>query len=381
MSKYTKEEQTEIVRWAMTLEAAIESEEEELDDLESECFDDMPDAPIRRIVNQTIPLIAPNYPAPPKTNYSFSTYLEEECKSHPSILTKIFSNHPFKRALVATLAGYALCGIFVMFVSISAFFGVLAGLFGFVSSWAFPVAIFYAFSKYSNYSKKCNELNQALANTPEYLQSRADAERKAAEQQAALKEEKRVQQEKYDLEYAKEKEHYDSVTVPKYKKELAEWETKQNKKIGVISEDLKENKEALQNLYAQTGLIAKTNRTLRKLVWIYEDMSTSEHDIERATDLLNANMQLAATQGVTSSIANMDRNMRFGFNQVYNAIERGNDLLDESCDILAGIDSNLSKVRKDMKHFNSAAVVQRHMTNKHIKNANKQFADFSKKFD
>ena len=376
MSKYTKEEQTEIVRLAMNLEAAIQSERAELSRLRSEHFHKAPTAPVKKTINQSVPLISPNYPLPPKTDYSFTAFLKDYYKSNPTIINKLFSKllseHPFMRILITYGIGSALIPIAT--ISESMFLIAIAGL---VCSLPMFMVI-YCIKQYFAYASKCKELNQALANSPEYLHLRADAERNAAEKQAALKEEKRIQQEQLDLEYAKEKEHYDNVIIPAYKKELAEWTTTHEMMIRVVSDDLNANLEALENLYEQTGLISKTNRILSNLIWLYEDMSTSEHDIERATDLLNVNINQKQSAKISAAITSMNMNMRVGFSKVYSAIEQGNYISAENNDILIGLDSDLRRVRRDMRNFNSAAVVQRHMTNKHLKKMNKQFEKFSR---
>ena len=75
MSKSTKEEQTEIVRWALNFMVAIESEQKELDRLKKEKYPSPPSAPRRKVINQKVDPVKPDYSALPKINYSFSNYL------------------------------------------------------------------------------------------------------------------------------------------------------------------------------------------------------------------------------------------------------------------------------------------------------------------
>ncbi|MBR7071488.1 MAG: hypothetical protein IKI29_04940, partial [Clostridia bacterium] len=187
MSKFTKEEQTEIVRWALNLEAAIESEQTELSRLRNERFRSCPSAPERKIINQTVQHVKPKYPEAPKTNYSFTQYLEEDLKGNKSIFSKIYSSHPFVRGIILQVICCVLLGVFVALGNLgNGALGVIMKIFyipaivcGAGSGLMFPGAIVYWFMKKSDYKKKRSELNAALAKQPEYVNARIAAERKA----------------------------------------------------------------------------------------------------------------------------------------------------------------------------------------------------------
>ena len=382
MSKFTKEEQTEIVRWALNLEAAIESEQTELSRLRNEKFRSCPSAPERKIINQTVQPVKPKYPDAPKTDYSFTQYLEEDLKGNKSIFSKIYSSHPFVRGIILQVICGVLLGVFVALGNlgngalgvIMKIFYILAIVCGAGSGLMFPGAIVYWFMKKSDYKKKKSELNAALAKQPEYVNARIAAERKAKEQEVAMAAELKEKQESLDRAYKEAKENYDMVVVPQYNQELEQWTSVHELKIKVISDDLKSNQNALEELYQTTALISKNNRSLPKLIWLYDDMSTSEHDIERATDLLNNERQIAATTATTSAIKSMHADMQAGFNSVYSAIEEGNYVTSDMA-------SELAKTRRDIDRGIAISGVQRHNTNRHLKSTNKMFEELSKKFD
>ncbi len=324
MSKFTKDEQTEIVRWAMKLEAAVQAEETEIRRLESSSFPKTrPVEPSR----EATPEVQPVYPVIPKPQYPFGTFLKGSRWFWPLIG---LAGAGFLLSLISTFTN------FVLYV-----LGTLLSL-GAVAVLVYSLV---------QWKKAFNQKWTDLQNEPENVKAREEAEAKAREEYIEL--DARIQS---DYETAKRKYEED---LPEWQKEKALWDNKNSKKIAVLKTDLKENQTALSNLYSETGIISKNNRDLEKLVWLYEDMSTSEHDIERATDLLNANLQLLATKNTTSSIQALNADVRTGFLAVYDAIEEGNAKQDEMIDILR-------RTRRDMNLGNLGAMIQRNKTNKKL---------------
>lgn len=204
-------------------------------------------------------------------------------------------------------------------------------------------------------------MNNELANSKEYLQAVENAEKIAQKKQKELEEKIRLEQEKIDKEYATQKQQYESVILPQYNDALNLWNTNQERKIAIIEEEIRLNKEALDELYANTKIVSLTYRALWILSWLYNDMSTSDHDIRYATELLDRDRQRLATQEagniVRKSVGQVEQTMKVGFNAVYNAIEDGNELQLDTI-------NNLSKMRRNMNTGNVIGTVQRHNTNK-----------------
>lgn len=370
MSRFTKDEQTEIVRWAMNLEATIQSEKSELSRLMKEKFKPAPSAPERKTVNMNIKPVAPDYSSLPKINYTFTNYLEDEIKTNPTFINKMFSSHPFKRG--AILFGVLLILTFVI-SSITSLFSI-GMLFGVLAFFTLPATGVYWLIKQTPYSNKKRELEAQLKQTPEYINAKKQADMLAQQQQEKMERDLQAKQAAFDAEYKKAKDHYDMVVIPQYNDELEKWNTAHDLKIRVVTDDLNTNTRILTELYDETSLISKNNRTLQKLTWLYEDMSTSEHDIERATDLLNANQQLAATRNITSSINNMHNDVMSGMYAIYSEIEAGNDSMDAMLD-------ELGKMRRDINIGTGVRTIQQHRTNKQLKNFSKEFEDLRKKFN
>lgn len=317
MGKFTQEQETQIVKDAMNLTATIEYEQDELNKFKAQRFRQLPQAPVRQVLAPLQP-VKVEYPQKPKAKLSYTDYIKEDL-------------------------GKMNKGLIVL--------GVLSG---------FGMGLYIIYS-FISYPKKIQEINEELAKEPEYLQAVEKAEKIAAEKQKQAEENARIKQAKLDEQYKENKMKYENEIVPKYNEELDLWSKIQKRKIAIIEEEIKLNQETLANLYDQSKIISSSYRQLAFLCWLYEDMSTSDHDIRYATELLDRDRQRIATQeaGVKAqaSISHMEQTMKQGFNAVYNAIEDGNDLQAETIDIL-------SKTRRDMKTGNFIGTVQRHNTNK-----------------
>ena len=327
MSKFTQNEETEIVKSARDITATIEYEEREVKRLKSESFSEPPEPPVRKILEKA-KKVEPEYPEKPKTTYKYSEYFKEKVMKY-SLPARIL------RGIVLVLLALSGIGYLIILV-----------LFGF---------------SYKNYIQKKKEMNNQLANSKEYLQAVENAEKTAQKKQKELEEKIRLEQEKIDKEYATQKQQYESVILPQYNDALNLWNANQERKIAIIEEEIRLNKEALDELYANTKIVSLTYRALWILSWLYNDMSTSDHDIRNATELLDRDRQRLATQEagniVRKSVGQVEQTMKVGFNAVYNAIEDGNELQLDTI-------NNLSKMRRNMNTGNVIGTVQRHNTNK-----------------
>lgn len=327
MSKFTQNEETEIVKSARDITATIEYEEREVKRLKSESFSEPPEPPVRKILEKA-KKVEPEYPQKPKTTYKYSEYFKEKVMKY-SLPARIL------RGIVLVLLALSGIGYLIILV-----------LFGF---------------SYKNYIQKKKEMNNQLANSKEYLQAVENAEKTAQKKQKELEEKIRLEQEKMDKEYATQKQQYESVILPQYNDALNLWNANQERKIAIIEEEIRLNKEALDELYANTKIVSLTYRALWILSWLYNDMSTSDHDIRYATELLDRDRQRLATQEagniVRKSVGQVEQTMKVGFNAVYNAIEDGNELQLDTI-------NNLSKMRRNMNTGNVIGTVQRHNTNK-----------------
>lgn len=218
MSKFTQNEETEIVKSARDITATIEYEEREVKRLKSESFSEPPEPPVRKILEKA-KKVEPEYPEKPQTALKYSEY--------------------FKESIEEKLAKFSLpIKILLGIVSIPL---ISTGI-------IFLILVIIVAVSYKDYIIKKKELNNQLANSKEYLQAVANAEKKAQDKQNELEEKIRLEQEKIDKEYATQKQQYESVTLPKYNEDLNLWSVNQERKIAIIEEEIRLNKEALDEL-------------------------------------------------------------------------------------------------------------------------------------
>lgn len=336
-TKYTQQQETEIVRDAMKLMVAIKNEEEELIHLRNERFRPCPPPPKEKLLSGP-DKITVDYPPKPQTSYSFNDY---------------FYKSAFKDQKLKIIIGVA---IIVFLIVISIILGVNESLFSTTMAAltvmvAIGMIIAFLVSCSVKYRRRRNAMNAELEKDEDYQKARKAAENFAAAKQLEADRAYENAKAKAKTEFDHAMTVYNTQTVPAYEKAYADWRDLQDKKIRALDVDLKENTELLNCLYNTTRIISSTYRTIPILAWLYEDMSTSDHDIRYATELLDRNRQLVATMNVNQSINNMHADMQTGFRAVYESIEEGNALQEETNEIL-------DKMMLDMKLGNIVMTLQ-----------------------
>ncbi len=178
--------------------------------------------------------------------------------------------------------------------------------------------------------------------------------------------------------------------IASWNKDLVSWMQIKQAKIAFVQNDLKENLDALDVLFATTKLIPNAYRSLDKLMWLHKDMSTSEHDIERAIDLYNHKETSDLLRNMKTDIEEVKGVLALGFTAVYSAIQENNAIQEEILsnqqiqqDMMQSILSNqsavlsqqsemitsLGKIRKSTKignFLNVGSLIQNHNRNKMI---------------
>lgn len=374
MSKYSHEEQANIVGMAAELEAAIIFENAEIPRLEAERFRSQPAAPqLASVPEPSVP--EPKYikHVPPKPQAkSFPNWLSEKTKKPNALIWLIAMMAqaviivPFCLSAASALSGrkpnvaaYIIFGIIAL---------VSAGIAGFT------------LYKFINYKKAHNKYFADVKNSEEYknecIAAAQATEQKNQEIKANYEAQLKTAQSEYEAKVKSTKEEYDAalanyndVVIPTYKNELAVWQGKKEEMIALVKKDLAENTEALEELYSSTKLIPSSYRDVERLTWIYEDMSTSEHDIERAIDLLNNKEIKDELVNIQVHVDDMRRDMRDGFMGVYSAIQEGNAIQSDMLD-------NLDKIRSSARTGNFLSVgglIQNHKRNKTLSELNSKF--------
>lgn len=331
MSNFTREEQTNIVKRALELENLVLDSQTELEQLESECFEDEPLPPEEMEAS-------PDYSSLPTANLEFNDYLKEDVAKNRNAMNIIFADHPFIRALIICFGLAVLAAIF-------SGLWMLATLIGLMIIVPVPVAAWYWFNKRKEYSARLDELNAQLPSTPEYIAAKAEIDEEVV----------RVQRE-LDEQYAKEKEEYDNVILPRYKKALATWTTEHNDKINGASARLENAINEQKTLYENTKIIPMQYRDIDALTYIYELMSTSEYTVKEAVDMYDKAIQRAQEYARTQELGRQNA-----------LLEEQNMLAEEQNELLGEQNQIAQKARREAALRGAVGMVQQRNTNKYLK--------------
>lgn len=331
MSNFTREEQTNIVKRALELENLILDSQTELEQLESECFEDEPLPPEEMEAS-------PDYSSLPTANLEFKDYLKEDVAKNRNAMNIIFADHPFICALIICFGLGVLAAIF-------SGLWMLATLIGLLIIVPVPVAAWYWFNKRKGYSARLDELNAQLPSTPEYIAAKAEIDEEVV----------RVQKE-LDEQYAKEKAEYDNVILPRYKKALATWTTEHNDKLNRTSERLENAINEQKTLYENTRIIPMQYRDIDALTYIYELMSTSEYTVKEAVDMYDKAIQREQEYARTQELGRQNA-----------LLEEQNMLAEEQNELLGEQNQIAQKARREAALRGVVGMVQQRNTNKYLK--------------
>lgn len=188
------------------------------------------------------------------------------------------------------------------------------------------------------YRKNKKAAIEKVVNSEEYKQ-----------QYAIAKAESDKLQQNYDAEYAAAKNEFDTVTIPEFQQEYAEWEKEKDKRINQLNQELIKVQNDLTDLYSQTRIVPVQYRSIYALQYIYNMISTSDYDVHQAIDSFDKSEQ-----------RRLDT-LRLQEQRHANALAtEHNDLLDEQNYIA-------EKARRDANMAYVVSAVQRHNTNKSLK--------------
>ncbi|MCR5328213.1 MAG: hypothetical protein K6E12_05145 [Saccharofermentans sp.] len=361
MSKFSREEQANIVGMAAELEAAIIIENEELSRLKAQRFKRQPDAP--KIGSVPEPKYVKHIPPKPKAK-SFPDWLSEKAKIPKALVWLIVMMAQFAVLLAFWLS---IVTTFQEYKAVNIVVNIVFGIFALISAGIAAFALFTFLTQ----KKKYNIYYSDVKNSEEYKNECIAASQATEQKNQEIKANYEAQCQAVQKEYDDAMDNYNNVVVPNYKNELAVWQGKQDEMIAFVQKDLSENTEALDTLYTTTQLIPSSYRNIERLAWIYEDMSTSEHDIERAIDLLNNKEIKEELVNIQVHVDDMRRDLRDGFVGIYSAIQEGNDI---QSDML----SNLDGIRRSARTGNFLNVVglfQNHKRNKTLSSINSKIKE------
>lgn len=195
---------------------------------------------------------------------------------------------------------------------------------------------------YAYHKQKKGDIER-IRNSEEYKAQCAEADRKFDQ----------IQAEK-DKEYEEEKKQYDSVILPEYNKKLEQWTISKEEKISNVQQELNELSKTLSDIYESTKIVPIKYRTIDALQHVYDIISTSNYDITYALDDYNKEQQRLLEE----------QRLRLEEERLYEQ-QLANDLADEGNQIA-------NKARKQANLGSIVGAVQRHNTNKTLKDWGKK---------
>ncbi len=189
-----------------------------------------------------------------------------------------------------------------------------------------------------------------IANSSKYKAQCAEIDRQAEYQQRIA-----------DEKYFREKKEYDEVVIPQYEAALKEWRETQNKKIADADTQLEQLEGELSAHYESTKVVPVQYRTIAALKYIYSMISTSDYDVKEAIDLYDRKVQRELDE------AKLREQRRA------NALaDEQSALIDEQNALLDQQNSIADRARHEARQAAAVAAVQRHNTNKLLKERNQK---------
>lgn len=191
---------------------------------------------------------------------------------------------------------------------------------------------------YAYHKQKKDEIER-IRNSEEYKAQCAEADRKFDQMQAEK-----------DKEYETAKKQYDTVILPQYQKELEQWTLEKEEKISNAEQKLEEFNKTLADIYDTTKIVPIKYRTIDALQHVYDIISTSNFDVTYALEDYNKEQQRLLDE----------EKIRLEEARLYEQ-QLANDLAAEGNQIA-------DKARKQNNLGSIVGTVQRHNTNKILKN-------------
>lgn len=169
------------------------------------------------------------------------------------------------------------------------------------------------------------------------------------------------QQAAANQKYQAEKMAYDTQVMPAYRSSLNEWTIRQKQKILQTERDLADAQNRLKMIYQTTKVIPVQYRTIDAISYIYDMISTSDYDIKQAIENYDRKSQRELDKA------------RLRAQQRANRIaDEQSALLDEQNALLDQQNMIADQARHEARQAAIVAAVQRHNTNKLLKERNEK---------
>lgn len=150
--------------------------------------------------------------------------------------------------------------------------------------------------------------------------------------------------------YEKDMDEWKNDLMPRYEIDKVKYEAKKREDIANYKAAITHDKREISRIYGETKILPTAYRTLPILEYIEEFMTSSNFDVDRAIENYDRDQQRAIDEKRFQQEVYYNQLQE----QMVDAQERANDIAD--------------RARRDSNRADFVAAVQRHNTNKHLKN-------------
>lgn len=150
--------------------------------------------------------------------------------------------------------------------------------------------------------------------------------------------------------YEKDMDEWKNDLMPRYEIDKVKYEAKKREDIANCKAAITHDKREISRIYGETKILPTAYRNLPILEYIEEFMTSSNFDVDRAIENYDRDQQRAIDEKRFQQEVYYNQLQE----QMVDAQERANDIAD--------------RARRDANRADFVAAVQRHNTNKHLKN-------------
>lgn len=150
--------------------------------------------------------------------------------------------------------------------------------------------------------------------------------------------------------YEKDMDEWKNELMPKYEINKVKYEAKKREDIANCKAAITNDKREISRIYGETKILPTAYRALPILEYIEEFMTSSNFDVDRAIENYDREQQRCIDE------------KRFQQEVYYNQLQ------EQMVDAQERANSIADRARRDANRYEFVAAVQRHNTNKHLKN-------------
>lgn len=194
-----------------------------------------------------------------------------------------------------------------------------------------------------------------------FIKERRSATPEYKELCSKIDKEVELQQQIADEKYLREKKEYDEVILPQYENELKDWTAAQGQKITEAESELERLEGELNAHYELTKVVPLQYRKVKALRYLYDLMATSEYSIKEAIELYDRQVQRELDEAKLQAQQRANR-----------LADEQSALLDEQNALLDEQNAIADRARAEAREAAVISAIQRHKTNKLLKNRDKR---------